>query len=121
MRAEALWAVAGRQPGRRRRYATCQGRSAGDAASDPVLGRRTLRLAAQLQRVRVEHNDGEQDEGTPEAFYAATRAQAARLDYQTVTARPRATNEESLDAEQMPLAYRAAVKKYFLTEHAKEK
>jgi hypothetical protein len=98
-----------------------KGNPGGDLASDPVLGKRTLRLAAQLQRVRVEHNDSEQDEGTPEAFYAATRAQAARLDYQTVTARPRATNEESLDAEQMPLAYRAAVKKYFLTEHAKEK
>ena len=42
-----------------------KGDPAGDAASDPVLGKRTLRLAAQLQRVRVEHNDSEQDEGTP--------------------------------------------------------
>jgi hypothetical protein len=98
-----------------------KGNPAGDAPSDPVLGKPTQRLAAQLQRVRVEHNDSEQDEGTPGAFYAATRAQAARLDYQTVTARQRATNEESMDAEQMPLAYRAAVKKYFLVEHAKEK
>ena len=98
-----------------------KGDPAGDAASDPVLGKRTMRLAAQLQRIRVQHNDAPEDEGTPEAFYAATRAQAARLDYQTVTTRPHVTIEESMDAEQTPLAYRAAVKKYFLVEHAKEK
>ena len=100
---------------------TQHGDPGGDAASDPVAGKPTQRLAAQLQRIRVERNDSVEDRGTPEAFYAATRAQAARQDYQEIAERSRGADARIIDHEQLPLAYRGAVKKYFLAEHAREK
>jgi hypothetical protein len=93
---------------------------AGDIVSDPVLGQRTPRLEAQLQRVRVERGDARDDAGTTEASYAPTQSQTSTLTYQSVEARQRASNEDAVRTEQTPLAYRAAVKTYFLTEHGKE-
>ena len=96
------------------------GRDSG-ASPEPVLGARSLRLATQLQRVRVESKDDQTDQGTPEAFYAATRAQAARLDYQDAGEPVRAASEAAMNQEQTPDAYREAVKKYSLARHAQEK
>lgn len=95
------------------------GHPAGDPEAAPVLGKQTLRLAAQLQRVATGSPSSERDDGAPEAFYAATQAQSSRLESQSVTGVTRRTGEAALDRAQTPLAYRAAVKKYFLTEHQK--
>jgi hypothetical protein len=99
-----------------------QGNPAGGAQSDAVLGTRTERLQAQLQKVRVEGGDDAQSEdGSEEDFYAATRAQAAQLGYRAVNARPAAATEAVVSAEQTPLAYREAVKQYSLMQHRKER
>ena len=97
------------------------GNPAGDSPSDPVLGMRTMRLQAQLQRVHVKPSGNEDDNGTAESFYSATQSQDSTLSYQAVTGRQTASKEAVRDAQEMPLAYRAAVKNYFLTEHSKEK
>ena len=97
------------------------GDPAGDVMTDAVLGKRSTRLAAQLQRVRVEGKDGESDQGTPGTFYAATRAQAASLEYLDVAARQKSSGENAIGEERMPLAYRTAVRQYFLAAHAREK
>ena len=96
------------------------GNPSGSADAEPVLGKQTLRLATQLQRRNVGGSAAEKDEGTPEAFYAATQAQASRLELQNVEGAVRGAGEEALERRQLPLAYRSAVKKYFLTEHEKE-
>jgi hypothetical protein len=96
------------------------GNPSGNAESEPVLGKQTLRLAAQLQRLNAGGNVAGEQEGTPEAFYAATQAQASRQELLSVSGAARAADEAALERRQLPLAYRSAVKKYFLTEHEKE-
>ena len=92
----------------------------GDVASDAVLGKRTQRLEAQMQRVRLERGDNQNDAGTTETSYAATQGQAATLGYQSVAARQQVSDEVRMSEGQTPPAYRSAVKSYFLTEHRKE-
>jgi hypothetical protein len=89
----------------------------GSAEADPVLGKKTHRLAVQLQTVKVEQAADEDRNGAEDAFYAATQAQASKLDYDAVTAKPRYTAEQSADRERMPLAYREAVKQYMVGQH----
>ncbi len=102
-----------------------RGDPGGASESTPVLGRKTQRLAMQLKRVpthsKSRSDAGDEDEGTPEAFFSATRSQASRVEPQGAEATPRATRSESTQTEQTPLAYRAVVKDYFLTQHRKEK
>jgi hypothetical protein len=99
-----------------------QGNPAGEAESEPVLGARTERLQAQLQKMRVEGgDDARSEEGSEESFYAATRAQAAQLDYRAVHAGQTAGTEQVVAGEQAPLAYREAVKQYSLIQHRKER
>ena len=75
----------------------------------------------QLQAVKVEQSAEEDPNGAEEAFYAATQAQASKLDYEAVTGRQRYAAEQGAPRERMPLAYRDAVKQYMLGQHAKEK
>lgn len=97
------------------------GTPTGDAESAPVLGQKTERLEAQLQRVAVESGTGEQSEpADEEALYAQTRAQSARLGYASVTAQPRQGPEAVIAGRSTPLAYRDAVKRYMLEQHEKE-
>jgi hypothetical protein len=91
-----------------------------EGLGEPVLGKPTVRLAAQLQRVATKPSEGESAAGASEGFYAATRAQASRVDFAAVDAAPPRTQEAALAREQVPVAYRASVKRYFLTEHSKE-
>ena len=91
-----------------------------DAESEPVLGQKTLRLEAQLQKVKVESAASEDQSGGEEALYAQTRAQAARLGYEAVAAQPRQGAEAVVAGEGTPLAYRDAVKRYTLEQHGKE-
>lgn len=87
--------------------------------AEPVLGKPTLRLAAQLQRLST--GSGQNDSpGMGEGFYAATQAQAALVDLAPAQGPQRSAAEAALAREQVPLPYRAAVKRYFLTEHGKE-
>jgi len=91
----------------------------GDAESEPVLGEKTLRLQAQLQRVKVEPTPDEDNRSDEDALYAATRAQAAKTGYEAVTAGPRPSEETAVSSEAIPLAYRDAVKRYTLEQHSK--
>ena len=97
-----------------------QGMPSGNAESEAVLGQKTLRLEAQLQKIKVESDAGEDQPGGEEALYAQTRAQAAKLGYEAVAARPRQGAEAVVGGEGTPLAYRDAVKHYMLEQHAKE-
>jgi hypothetical protein len=99
-----------------------QGNPGGEAESEAVLGARTERLQAQLQKVRVAGGeDAPSEQGNEEDFYAATRAQAVQLDYRAVGAVQTAASEAVVSAEQAPLAYREAVKQYSLQQHRKER
>jgi len=99
-----------------------QGNPGGDAESEAVLGPRTERLQAQLQKVRVAGGeDAQSEQGSEEDFYAATRAQAAQLDYRAVGAVQTVASEAVVSGEQAPLAYREAVKQYSLQQHRKER
>jgi len=86
-----------------------------------VLGKPTLRLAAQLQRLSAGTAHNEPAAGAAEGFYAATQAQAARLDFTPAQLAETSAGEAALTREQVPVAYRASVKRYFLTEHGKER
>jgi hypothetical protein len=97
------------------------GNPAGDSLSDPVLGARTTRLQSQLRQVHVKTSGGGEDDiGPAESFYSATQSQDATVGYEAVTGRQTASKETVRDTQQMPLTYRAAVKNYFLSGHAKE-
>jgi hypothetical protein len=92
-----------------------------EGLGEPVLGKPTLRLATQLQRLSTGAAQTEEAPGSAEGFYAATQAQAARLDFTAGRAPQRSGGEAALAREQVPIAYRASVKRYFLTEQGKER
>jgi hypothetical protein len=94
-------------------------------ADDTVLGRRTERLEVQLRRgAKIkpegprETEDGQVD--PEEAFYAATRAQAARAAFRPVENGARAGAETPGEARQVPLELRDAMKRYTLARHRRE-
>jgi hypothetical protein len=91
-------------------------KSLSDIAAAPVEGPKTMRLQAQLQRVRIDGQpaDDSATEGAEEHLYAATRAQRSRIDYQAAASQPRQTREAVTTGERVPLAHRAVVKDYFL-------
>jgi len=93
----------------------------GNAQAEPVLGKKTLRLQLQMQTVTVDQPDTENSDGSEESFYAATQAQAATTQYQEVVAEQRSGVEQSTSAEQLPLAYRDAVKEYTVRQHRRER
>jgi hypothetical protein len=90
-----------------------------EGLGEPVLGKPTLRLAAQAQRVGASALP-EETRGTDEGFYVATQVQAARLGLTAAPALQRSVGEAALAREQVPVPYRASVKRYFLIEHGKE-
>ncbi len=92
---------------------------AGD--DSPVLGERTERLAAQLDKMKLKRDDDPQQRDTEEEFYAATQRQASEVEYEGISARWQAQRETVLSPSGMPLSYREAVKQYFLSQHGKEK
>lgn len=92
--------------------------ASGDAA--PVLGKKTQRLAVQLQAVKVEHENDEDTRGADDKFYAATQAQAAQLGYESVRGRGQAVTEQGAARGAMPLAYRQSVRQYMLEQHRRE-
>lgn len=103
------------------------GEAARTPEDDVVLGRKTERLAVQLKAVKVQQRDGDEKDpeddqaGTEESFYAATRAQAARVSLSSVEATLRSSAETASSAERSPLEYREAVKRYTLARHQRER
>lgn len=91
---------------------------------DQVLGRRTERLAVQLKAVKVpETAAGDADNtptGTEESFYAATRAQVARVGFRAAGGASRSDAEGTAAAPASPVEYREAVKRYTLTRHRRD-
>ena len=62
----------------------------------------------------------EDRDGAEESFYAATQAQAAKTDYETVAAVQIGGAEQVGSDQRLPLAYRDAVKRYTLRQHRRE-
>ena len=91
---------------------------AGD--DEPVLGERTERLIAQVEKMSGERNEDSKQQETEEEFYAATQRQASQLEYESITAQWRAQREGVVSPGGTPLSYREAVKQYFLRQHAKD-
>jgi hypothetical protein len=94
---------------------------------DSIFGRRTERLAVQLRSARMtsagdEAPDSAREEegGTEESSYAATRAQAARVATQEAGTAPGSDAENVLEQTGTPLALREAVKRYTLARHRRE-
>ncbi|HKQ26780.1 MAG TPA: hypothetical protein VJT81_20230 [Burkholderiales bacterium] len=92
---------------------------AGD--DEPVLGERTERLFAHLEKMSGERNEDSKQQETEEEFYAATQRQASQVGYESITALWRAQREAVVAAGGTPLSYREAVKQYFLSQHAQDK
>ena len=97
-----------------------QSSPAGESDTQPVMGEQTVRLEAQLEKMRVERDDDPQRLETEEEFYAATQRQASEVGYESITTQWRAQREAALPPSRTPLSYREAVKRYFLTQHAKD-
>jgi hypothetical protein len=91
---------------------------AGD--DQPVLGERTQRLAAQLEKMSAERNEDSKQQDTVEEFYAATQRQASEVEYENVAAQWGMQREAVIAPGGTPVSYREAVKQYFLSQHAKE-
>jgi hypothetical protein len=88
--------------------------------AEPVLGDAAARRAGQVRRLAAEASAA-QPTGASDGFYAATQAQAARLPLAAAAPSGRSAPEAALPREQIPLAYRASVKRYFLLEHSNER
>jgi hypothetical protein len=97
-----------------------RGNPDGNAEAEPVFGRKTMRLRMQLQTVKIDSVEPEGGDGTEESFYAATQAQAAKTEYETVTAAQSGGTEQITGRERLPLAYRDAVKRYTLRQHRRD-
>jgi hypothetical protein len=99
------------------------GDPSGNAEAEPVLGKKTVRLESQLQRVRVEGTQAgdDPDAGALESFYAATQAQVAQLDYSAAAVHAQRSAEGAGTGADIPYAYRGPVKEYFLRQHRREK
>ncbi len=84
--------------------------------AESVWGKRTMRLAAKLERIKIDGTrpEGNDAQGVTDAIYAATRAQQAQRSYQNAAQQARYVSENAMSGERVPLAYRGAVKDYFL-------
>ncbi len=92
----------------------------GDAEAQPVLGAKTMRLQLQMQTVKIDQPDTELSDGSEESFYAATQAQAANTQYQTIVAEQRGGAEQGIGEERLPIAYRDAARAYSVRQHRRE-
>lgn len=92
---------------------------AGPGDDGPILGERTDRIIARLQKMSGDHNEDLRQQELDEEFYAATQHQAARFAYDDVIAQWLLQREVVVAPGNMPLNYREAVKQYLLSQHAK--
>ena len=91
--------------------------------AEQVLGARTERLSVQLKKVKIEGSNprGGDAQGIADGAYAATREQQAQFAYHNAPQHARYVSESAMNAERIPLAYRGAVKDYFLDLNRNEK
>jgi hypothetical protein len=91
---------------------------------DQVLGRRTERLAVQLKAVKVPESAADDADNAPtgaeESFFAATRAQAARIGFRAAGGPSRSDAEGAAALARPSVADRDAVKRYTLTRHRRD-
>ena len=92
----------------------------GEGDDQPVLGERTERLVAQLEKMSGERNKDSKQEESDEEFYSLTQRQSSRFGYENIIAQWRAQHEAVVEPGGTPLTYREAVKQYFLSQHAKD-
>ena len=97
-----------------------RGNPDGNAQAEPVLGSKTVRLRVQMQTVAIESAETEDRDGAEASFHAATQAQAAKTDYETLAAVQIGGAEQVGSDQRLPLAYRDAVKRYTLRQHRRE-
>jgi hypothetical protein len=90
------------------------------AEPESLMGRKTERLGAKLDRIATDPV-GVQSGGESEGFYAVSQAQAARVEFGSGAGTARATRETALSGGQVPMAYRGVVKRYFVNEHGRER
>ena len=90
--------------------------------AESVFGKSTMRLAAKLERMKIESNrsDSGDTQGASDGQFAATNAQQAQLDYRNAPQQTHYVRENAMSGERVPLAYRGAVKDYFLNLNRKE-
>jgi len=91
-----------------------------DADTQPVLGEQTVRLEAQLQSMRLAGNEERPPRQIEEAFYAASQRQASQVEHRAFASHWHKRSEAPLAQGQTPLAYREAVKQYFLSRHERD-
>ncbi|MBL8533220.1 MAG: hypothetical protein JNL33_05125 [Betaproteobacteria bacterium] len=84
-------------------------------------GKRTERLAVTLDRIMDTARGTQTAAGASEGFYAASQAQAARVELSPVADTARGRSEAALSGSTVSAAQRNAVKRYFLLEHGREK
>lgn len=92
-----------------------------ESPEGPLLGKASARRAAQLRQLASASSDADDHAGGADGFYAVTQAQAARVGMTSPVPAQRAAGEAALAREQVPLGYRASVKRYFLLEHGRER
>jgi hypothetical protein len=103
------------------------GKLSDPAEGDSVLGPKTERLAVRLHAEKVQQgqpNEQQSDSepvGTEETFVAATRAQAARVPWQSVGNAPRSAANSIPTSERPPPEHQEAVKRYTLSRHRRER
>jgi hypothetical protein len=86
----------------------------------PVLGERTERLAAQLEKMAPQRRQDATKQEAVEGLYAATQRQTSEVAHQALDARWRTQREATVAPGGATLPYREAVKQYFLSQHARE-
>lgn len=96
------------------------GNPTGTAEAEPVLGAPTQRLATQLKRVQVPSEPADEDEGSEESYFAATRSQSAQAQYVAARVAQRRSEETAALGGELPLDYREAAKRFTLAQHVKE-
>jgi len=79
-----------------------------------------MRLQLQMQTVKIDQPETELADGNEETFYAATQAQAANTQYESVVASQRGGAEQSTSDARLPIAYRDAVRTYSVRQHRRE-
>lgn len=90
-------------------------------SGEPVQSSPVAPLATRLQRLDDRVAAGESTRQGKNNPYTVTEAGTARTGLSAVRAVRPGASDAALAREQIPVAYRASVRRYFLTEHGKER
>ncbi len=90
-------------------------------SGEPVQSSPVARLATRMQRLDDKVAAGDSTKHGKESPYTVTEAGTARTGLSAVRAVRTGASDAALAREQIPVAYRASVRRYFLTEHGKER